>query len=173
MGKQDFPGAIRAPQFHPVGTHREYLAHGPEAGEERSVTVSVIIPCRNEGSFIVPCLESILWNDYPPDEMEVLVADGGSSDGTRERIAELAQKYGNLRMMENPDQIIPCALNRMLRAARGRYILRFDAHSLMPPGYIRQCVELLERTGAWCAGGVCVTRPRGDSPMAEIGRAHV
>ena len=57
---------------------------------ERKPMVSVIIACLNEEEYIVPCLESIIANDYPKDRLEVLVVDGISEDGTREMVEELA-----------------------------------------------------------------------------------
>jgi succinoglycan biosynthesis protein ExoA len=134
---------------------------------EPQLDVSVIVPCRNERTFLARCLESILRADYPQDRMEILVADGRSVDGTRELAEAMAQRHPNLRVIDNPDRTAPAALNRMIAVARGRYILRFDAHSEMPPPYVKDCVELLGRTGAWNVGGGCRTLPTNESTIAK------
>ncbi len=128
--------------------------------------ISVIIPCRNEEAFIVRCLESIWESGFPTADMEILVADGASTDRTRELIEAFSHTHANVILIDNPDRSVPVGLNRMLRVARGEYILRFDAHSVMPKGYIQSCVKVLKREEVWCAGGVCVTRPRGPTAMA-------
>jgi succinoglycan biosynthesis protein ExoA len=116
--------------------------------------VSVLIPCRNEARFLKRCLDSILEGDYPPERMEVIVADGASTDGTREVIARSMERDGRVRLVDNPEKITPVALNRALDAARGEVIARMDAHAEMAPDYLSRCVESLERTGADNVGGV-------------------
>jgi succinoglycan biosynthesis protein ExoA len=115
--------------------------------------VSVIVPCRNEASFIEPCIESILGSDYPAGRMEVIVADGMSGDGTRNLLNDLAARDPRVRILDNPERITPVALNRAIAASNGEIVVRFDAHAVMPPDYVRRCVELLASTGADNAGG--------------------
>ena len=67
--------------------------------------VSIIVPCRNEGNFIEACLDSVCVSDYPQDQLEVLVVDGMSEDGTRTVIEEYAQRYSFIRILENPNKI--------------------------------------------------------------------
>jgi len=54
--------------------------------------VSIVIPCRNEARYIGTCLDAILANDYPHDRLEVLVADGMSTDGTRDVLADYTRR---------------------------------------------------------------------------------
>jgi len=115
--------------------------------------VSVIVPCRNEAAFIERCLESILASDYPSDRMEVVVADGMSTDGTRGLLAGLAAREARLRVIDNPEGKTPVALNLAIAAARGEILVRFDGHAAMPPDYVRRCVDLLESSCADNAGG--------------------
>lgn len=131
---------------------------GPQRTKS-SVTpfVSIIIPCRNEARFISACLRSILESDYPAERMEVMVADGMSTDGTRETLAEMiAASRGRVRMIDNPERVTPCALNRGIEASRGEIILRMDAHACVAKDYVSLSVETLERTGADNAGGVVI-----------------
>jgi glycosyltransferase involved in cell wall biosynthesis len=128
--------------------------------------VSVIVPCRNEALFIERCLDSILGSDYPAGRMEVIVADGMSGDGTRSLLKVLATRDSRLRMIDNPERITPVALNRAIAAARGEILVRFDGHAVMPPDYVRRCVELLESRGADNAGGSIRTVAQSDGPFS-------
>ena len=116
--------------------------------------VSVIVPCRNEVRFVGRCLDSVLQGDYPAELMEVIVADGLSDDGTREVIGRYVERDRRVRLIDNPEQTTPVALNRGLGAARGDVIARLDAHAEMAPDYLSGCVDSLERTGADNVGGV-------------------
>lgn len=128
-------------------------------------TVSVILPIYNEHDHLASCFDSILANDYPRERLEVLAVDGGSTDGTRGIIEEYARRHPGLRLVENPDRIIPAALNAGLRAATGEILVRMDAHALYEPDYIRTCVRLLEETPAVAVGGL--QRHRGESYMGS------
>lgn len=137
--------------------------------------VSVIVPCRNESGFIVPCLESILSNDYPNDRMEVLVVDGASDDGTRQQISSFASMNAIVRMIDNPRRTTPAALNIGISESRGEVIVRMDAHAAYPASYISRLVSWLEKTGADNVGGVCRTLPANRSSVAKaiaIGLSH-
>jgi glycosyltransferase involved in cell wall biosynthesis len=118
---------------------------------------SIIIPMRNEAQYIGPCLQSVLANDYPKEKYEILVVDGESEDSSREIVQALAQQHPCIRLLHNPKRVVPPALNIALRQARGRYIIRMDAHSEYPPDYIRNCIAELERTGAANVGGRWIT----------------
>ena len=128
--------------------------------------VSVIVPCRNEARFIERCLASIFANDYPPDLMEVIVADGLSTDGTRDILRALAERERRLRILDNPERITPVALNRAIAVSFGDIVLRFDAHAVMPRDYIRRCVELLQSSAAQNAGGSIRTIAQSNGPFA-------
>jgi cellulose synthase/poly-beta-1,6-N-acetylglucosamine synthase-like glycosyltransferase len=117
-------------------------------------TVSVIVPCRNEEPYIQTCLESILNQDYPAEDVEVLVVDGMSEDGTRGIVTSIARDTPNLRIIDNPYRKTPCAMNRGIEAARGRYVAILGAHTEYGRDYLRACVELLdEHPEVCCVGG--------------------
>jgi glycosyltransferase involved in cell wall biosynthesis len=118
--------------------------------------VSVIIPARDEARYIDACVRSVLAQQVDAD-IEVIVADGRSSDGT----AALARAAG-ARVIDNPERVTPTALNHALEAARGDVVLRFDAHSEMPPGYVAACLRgLTEENGAVNVGGWCRVEGKG------------
>lgn len=118
--------------------------------------ISIILPIRNEESFISKSIDSILAQDYPQDQIEILVVDGMSTDSTREIIRTYQQEYANIYLINNPDQIVPTALNVGIRQAKGHIVVRIDGHTTIGPDYVRKCVETLDRTEADNVGG-CMT----------------
>lgn len=121
------------------------------------IETSVIIPCLNEESYIEACVQSIIRCTYPKDRLEVFFVDGGSSDRTREILAEYANDHAFIHVLENEDRTPPYALNLGIDAARGEFIMRMDAHSAFPPEYIERLVDWSRRLGAENVGAVCVT----------------
>jgi len=94
--------------------------------------------------------------------MEVIVADGMSTDDTREVIA----RYPRVAIVDNPQRITPVGLNRAILASHGQIILRMDAHARVAPDYISGCVEALERSGADNVGGIRVELARDEGVFA-------
>jgi glycosyltransferase involved in cell wall biosynthesis len=116
--------------------------------------VTIAIPCFNEERHIAACLEDVFAQDYPADLVEVLVGDGMSTDRTREILREIAaRRPGRLRVIDNPRRLQAPAMNAMIAAARGEVILRMDVHARYAPDYVRQCVAVLDETGADNVGG--------------------
>lgn len=115
--------------------------------------VSVILPCRNEAGYIEDCLQSILEQELPDVELEILVADGVSTDGTREYVQRLAAENPRVRFLNNPGRIVSTGLNAALREARGDVLIRMDAHTYYAPDYIKECLAVLRETGADNVGG--------------------
>lgn len=122
--------------------------------------VSVVIPCLNEEAYISRFLDSVLAQDYPEDRVEVLVVDGMSGDSTRNILAEYSVKFPRMRMLDNPGRITPKALNIGIRAAKGDYICRMDAHAVYPRNYISACVSVITESGADNVGGPIRTLPK-------------
>ncbi len=96
---------------------------------------------------------SVFAQDYPADQLEVLVADGQSSDGTRQILDEMAARDPRVRVIDNPARLQAPGMNAALRQARGDVIVRMDVHAEYAPDYVRQCVRVLDETGADNVGG--------------------
>jgi len=122
--------------------------------------VSIIIPCRNEVRFIEKCIDSVIYNDYPKDKLEILIMDGVSEDGTREIVKEYQKKYHIIKLLDNPKKITPCALNIGIKHAKGQIIMRIDAHSTYEKNYISKCIKYLEEYNADNVGGIWKIVPR-------------
>jgi len=128
--------------------------------------VSVIMPCLNEEKFVGGALASLLDGTFPPERMEIVVVDGRSTDRTRQLVEEIAARDPRVRLVDNPRQITPAALNEGIRAARGAIIVRADAHVTYPRNYVERMVRALAETGAEMVGGRQEMRPSDDSPTA-------
>lgn len=129
--------------------------------------ISVIVPIYNEAKHIEKCIQSILNQDYPKGEMEVIFVDGMSTDGTREIVNNYCAQYEFLRMEDNPAQIVPPAMNIGIRASRGEIIIRLDAHAIFPNNYFTELVRGLTVLGADNVGGVCRTLPYSDKAICR------
>lgn len=123
--------------------------------------VSIIIPCYNEQSRISKLLEAIDAQTFPRQEMEVVIADGMSEDGTRAEISAFAASHPDLtiKVIENPKRIIPSGLNLALHAAQGEIIMRMDGHTLPYPDYVEKSVYDLTSGLGTNVGGICEIRP--------------
>jgi succinoglycan biosynthesis protein ExoA len=118
-------------------------------------TVTVIMPVRNEAAFIERSLGAVLAQTYPPERMQVVVADGRSDDGTREVVERLARRYPahTVEVVDNPGRIVPTGFNAALARARGDVVVRVDGHTVVAPDYVAECVAALRATGADNVGG--------------------
>jgi succinoglycan biosynthesis protein ExoA len=125
-------------------------ASGPFlAGAMPADLVSIVIPARNEEHSIGACLDSVLGQDVP--DIEVIVVDGSSTDATARIVTDYARRDQRVRLLRNPDAIVPKSLNIGAADARGRWLVRVDAHARIAPGYVRRAVRHLA-DGRW--GGV-------------------
>jgi len=115
--------------------------------------VSVLMPVRNEGSFIRRSIGAVLAQDYPHDRMEVIIADGLSNDGTRNLIEALRLQNPNVRLIDNPGKIVSTGLNAALRVANGEIIIRVDGHCEIAVDYVRRCVSHLAKADIEAVGG--------------------
>jgi succinoglycan biosynthesis protein ExoA len=124
--------------------------------------VSIVMPIRNEADFIGHSLTSILKNDYPSNKMEVIVADGRSTDKTRDIVNRIAEQDSRVRLLDNPGKIVPIGLNTALKASRGEFFIRVDGHCEIPPDFIKKSIKcLLSHPDAWVAGGYWKTVSEG------------
>lgn len=124
--------------------------------------VSIIIPMRNEASYIDGCLASVLDSDYPQDKLEILVVDGMSEDGSRKAVEVWQERYPSLRLLDNPKKVTPVAMNLGIKEAKGEIIIVFGAHSQLTPDFIRRSVDqLLNNSKADCVGGILRCRGEG------------
>lgn len=137
--------------------------------------VSILVPCYNEEKTIGRLLAAIRNQTFPVGRMEVVIADGFSTDGTREAIDAFTRACPELTILvvENPKRIIPAALNLAIQASRGQILLRLDAHSAPDPRYVDACLRLLEEGKGDMVGGVLNVVPRSGAWSARVIAAAV
>ncbi|BAM02070.1 MULTISPECIES: glycosyltransferase family 2 protein [Caldilinea] len=129
--------------------------------------VSVILPVRNEGSFIRDVLLSLIDQDYPCERMEIWVVDGLSTDDTVDQAAKIAAERScpPIHLIENPKRSMPAGFNAAIPHTKGDVIIIAGGHAKFARDYISQCVKLLQQTGADCVGGPINTV--GKTPIAQ------
>ena len=115
--------------------------------------VSVVMPVLDEQRYLAQAVRHVLEQEYD-GELEVVLAIGPSSDRTAAIARRLAAADPRITLVDNPAGRTPQALNAAIAASRHEYVVRVDAHGLLPPGYLRDVVRLLETTGAANVGGM-------------------
>ena len=126
------------------------------------IIVSVVMPVYNEGKYIAKCIDSLLLQDYPMDSMEWIFVDGCSKDKTVEIIESYREKHPELiKVLYNPQKIVPYAMNIGIVESKGKYIVRLDAHADYAIDYISKCVYYLDTIDAEIVGGVAETKSNG------------
>jgi len=133
-------------------------------GDSEDLSVSVIVPMRNEARHITACLRSLLAQSY--QYYEVIVVDGMSEDGSPEVVAKLAEEHTRIRLLTNPHRLTSFALNLGLSVARGDVIIILGSHASVLPDFIAQNIATLLRTGADCVGGPIQSIAEGLVPKA-------
>ena len=130
--------------------------------------LTVICPIYNEEKYIARCIQSIMAQDYPKEDLEVLFVDGMSTDRTREIIASYQPQCPYLRVLDNPHKIVPYAMNKGISEAKGDIIIRLDGHSLYPSNYFSELVKWHGKLPeAWNIGGVCETKVVNSNKTSE------
>src|SRR3954447_20944592 len=114
---------------------REPAAGALSAPEAADDLVSVVVPARNEERALGATLTALRSQDHR--NLQIVVVDGGSTDSTVEVIRRHMAEDPRIELVHNPHRTIPTALNLGLAHARGRWLVRMDAHSTVDPGYVR------------------------------------
>ncbi|MDA9220832.1 glycosyltransferase family 2 protein [Gammaproteobacteria bacterium] len=115
--------------------------------------IAVIVPCFNEVQFIEPFINNVFSQKIDDLEVELIIVDGMSVDGTREFLETVSNESIPVRVIDNPDQIVPVALNIAIKNTDADIIVRMDCHTIYSDNYIYQCVNKLINSKADCVGG--------------------
>ena len=115
------------------------------------MTLSVICPCFNEEAYIRGLLEFFI--SAKPVEKELILVDGGSRDKTKSIIREYQQNHRNIYLLDNPEKIVPYALNKAIPLCKADKIVRLDAHTKYAPDYFEKIIETFEHVEADIVGG--------------------
>lgn len=150
-----------------------------------STWVIAVIPALNEAPHIEQCIRSLMSGDPWLQQVPLIVADGGSTDGTVEIVKRLMAEFSNLRLIHNKRRLQAAAMNLAVTQYASddtRYVVRCDAHSIFPAGFIRSVASSLARTGAASVvipmdalGETCFQKANAwivDTPLGSGGSAH-
>jgi succinoglycan biosynthesis protein ExoA len=132
--------------------------------------VTVVIPTFQEVGAIGECLQRVGRQSHA--DLQVLVADGGSTDGTRAVVEAVAAVDERVRLIDNPRRMQSAGLNESLAEAKGEVVVRLDARSFVDDDYVARCVALLDATGAAVVGGRMVARPAAGAVARGIALAN-
>jgi glycosyltransferase involved in cell wall biosynthesis len=122
--------------------------------------VCVILPVLDEYDAIDACLGSLRAQDYR-GEMAVIVADGGSTDGTLERLEAWRRDWAGLTVIDNPDRVQSKGLWLAALSTDAEILVRADAHTTYSPDFVARSVETLLQSDAVAVGGPM--RPKADT----------
>lgn len=116
-------------------------------------SVSVIVPVRNEARSVERTLRSLLAQDFPADEFEVIVADGASTDETVPIVRRLQGEFPNLKLVFNAARLSSAGRNTAIRHATKDVAVVVDGHCHVPGrDYLKNLASAFEASGADCLG---------------------
>jgi succinoglycan biosynthesis protein ExoA len=112
--------------------------------------VLIVIPVLNEAKTISAVVNSLRDGDRSRENLTLVVADGGSTDGTQDIVSRLAKANSAIGLLANPARIQSAAVNLAVQTygADADILIRCDAHAEYPPGFIASLLDTMERTGA-------------------------
>ena len=116
--------------------------------------VSVLVPVLDEEDYIIDCLESVAEGHYPLSRLEVLVIDGGSSDGTTNLVQTYIFRHPWVRLLYNPGRTVPAAMNLGIAEARHDILVWLGAHAVYAPEYLIRSVSILQSENCAAVGGI-------------------
>ncbi|MEO0774894.1 MAG: glycosyltransferase [Pseudomonadota bacterium] len=111
--------------------------------------ISVCIPVLNGADRLPDCLGSLRALDYPADRIEIVIADGGSTDNTR----EIAHAFG-ARVLDNPGKTVAAGRNVSFAAAEGAFIASTDDDCVVPKDWAMRAVTAFHEDGIAAVGGI-------------------
>src|SRR5690349_18215033 len=123
--------------------------------------ISVCIPVKNGGHRLGRCLQSLRDLDYPQDRLEIIIADGRSTDDT----VEVAKAFGS-RVLDNPGQIVASGRNVAFSAAQGSYIASTDDDCIVPRDWVKRALSAFDSSDVAAVGGISIL-PTGAPAWAQ------
>ena len=118
------------------------------------IVFSIILVVRNERGCLINLLRDLTLQEFPPEQTEIILVDGASTDGTAGAMKEFADHHSDRRItiLRNPDRILPSGWNLAIKAATGKFLLRLDARTRIPKDFLAANWEALKK-GELIAGG--------------------
>ncbi len=128
--------------------------------------IAIVMPVLNEEKHVGGTLDQIYMQDYPMDRVEVVVVDGGSSDRTREIVGAFKDRFGSLKLLDNPPRLPSSGRNIGVNNSSAPYIMVLDGHTFLPSKtLLRDMLEIFETTSADC---LCRPQPLTPPDISEF-----
>lgn len=147
------------------------IAGGNHKTGETVLDISIGIVAYNEEKNLPGILKDITLQTFPHGQMEVVLVDSMSEDGTRKIMEQFADRYGKefltVKVLENPGKIQSCGWNRAIDGFATEALIRIDAHSSIPADFVEKNVQALEE-GEYVTGGVRPNMVEEDSPWQQV-----
>lgn len=152
---------------------RSALIDHPAPSPPACPRVSIIVPIRDEAAGLEALAADLLSQDYSGLD-EILFVDGGSRDGTRERLDALAARDARVRVILNERRGTAAGINLAMGTVTGEVVMRVDAHARYRADVVRVCVAALLRTGAGGVGSIARPQAAARTPVSRaIVAAHL
>lgn len=116
-----------------------------------TIKLSVIIPTLNEVNHIENLVQTIYDDDAT--QKEIFIVDGGSTDGTLEKVNQIQLSNPNVHLIDNPERFVSNGFNKSFRKSKGKYLSLVGAHAYYPENYFASCIETIESGTCNAAGG--------------------
>ncbi len=120
---------------------------------QKKLSFSIVIPCKNEEKYIGQCIDSVLAQNYDKDLFEILVVDGLSTDKTLQILGTYAKKYPNIKILQNPAQKTPHALNIGIQNSKGEVVVILGAHTEIDKNFLFYNNKFLLEKNVKATGG--------------------
>lgn len=132
--------------------------------------LSFIIVAYNSGTTLDYALDSLTEQDFPHENIEVILVDGLSSDNTKQKMLDFQKKnnsFNRIVVKDNPGRYLSCGWNVALLEAQGDIIIRVDAHTKFPNDFISKNVKCIE-SGEDICGGKVVSILENETPLDRV-----
>ena len=106
--------------------------------------LSIIVPVYNVEAFLTKCVDSLLAQDLPADDYEIIIVDDGSTDGSGALADALATEHGNIRVIHQRNRGLSGARNAGIPVASGTYVMFVDSDDFLCPNVLGTLVGLME-----------------------------
>ena len=106
--------------------------------------LSIIVPVYNVEAFLTKCVDSLLAQDLPADDYEIIIVDDGSTDGSGALADALAAEHGNIRVIHQRNRGLSGARNAGIPVASGTYVMFVDSDDFLCPNVLGTLVGLME-----------------------------
>ncbi len=139
------------------------------------IEITAMIVVRNEEEYIKISLQSLLEQDFPQSKYEIIIVDGESTDKTRQNIDTVLKEYQGVtkvNIINNPRKLLASGWNIGIRKARGKYVIRIDAHAKASNNFLKESLKTIKNLpeDVACVGGrlISVTLENSDKTISKV-----